>query len=389
MVLVTRKIQQHLLKAFRFGQIFGGLPFKWNQNSGKAEMRSTAQQRLWRLNLVFAFIYALYVLLRCLQVSLDSDSTYFQKINMRVMAAYFSLSIVMHLTIIMNRESIPSFINGFLGFSKYIEDRFSRFDSKPSLVSTASGFVMQAVWVSINCITTLMTLNAFLRPDSKEQVTSLFVDENSISITIRLVSACLMAFIEYMYHASTFMITLSALSYMAPILTIINELSCKTFRVTKDELRTPLNRVKMYQVLRVLMIAFNEIYGTLVIPCFKFLGIVIVVFCTYAAIRMEGIQALALGFLGYVMSLTLVVIFGMLAEFHFRSQNALEEIKLNGCSQDFLLTNKWLLFYKYCHSLTPLKVVLRSCYFVDRCMVLNMVNIILENTTTFLIVSHR
>ncbi|CAG7831081.1 unnamed protein product, partial [Allacma fusca] len=99
---------------------------------------------------------------------------------------------------------------------------YSKPDEKTPTMITMVGLVLQGMYYSINCITFLMAVNSFLRPKSPEQLTSLMDGEPSLKW--RTISACFIFYIEYIYHASTFIALMTFYPALAIFMSMINEL---------------------------------------------------------------------------------------------------------------------------------------------------------------------
>ncbi|CAG7785879.1 unnamed protein product, partial [Allacma fusca] len=202
---------------------------------------------------------------------------------------------------------------------------YSKPDGKIPNLITVVGLVLQGLYYSINCITVLMAINSFLRTKSPEKFTSLMDGEPSLEW--RTISACFIFYIEYICHASTFIALMTCYPALAIFMSMINELivSCRHNSMSSVELRTTVNKFRVYRKLQIQIMLLNQIYNYSLVPGVKILGIAVVIYCTYAGIKMSGIEACVLGFLGFFMVIFLLATFSFLAEFQLRSTRVLKE----------------------------------------------------------------
>ncbi|CAG7719659.1 unnamed protein product [Allacma fusca] len=379
--LLTPKFSHYLVRANNFGVIFGGHPYRWNKKDCVTELVGRRKQLLWRFNMILGITYVLFVYFRCVQVNLDSTRSNAQKIYMRIMAAYMSLSLIAHISVIQNLGLTDAFSNQYFNFTDTFQRMYSKEDGKTPTMMIIMGLVLQLMYYSINCLTVLMALNSFLRPTSPEQLTSLMDGEPSLEW--RTISACFIFYIEYIYHASTLLVMMTFYPALAIFMSMINELSCRHNSMSSVELRTTVNKFRVYRELQIQIMLLNQIYNYSLVPGVKILGIAVVIYCTYAGIKMSGIEAYALGFLGFFMVLLLLATFSFLAEFHLRSTRVLKEWEQQ---------TQWDENYKYIRTslrtFRPLVANIRDSYYVDRRMVLSLATILVVNTSNFLLVNN-
>ncbi|CAG7815340.1 unnamed protein product [Allacma fusca] len=275
--------------------------------------------------MVVLFAYTIFVYVRCVQTNVDEGRSNLEKMYMKFMAVYMSLGVVPNLAVILNKDIIPAFNNSLLKFSADFEVAYFK---KPSTVLTIQKIttrLLGSLYYSCLCVTILMTMNGILRPNSPEQLASVF-DTNSKALNI--VSAVFYGYIECIYRAAT----------------------SKNY--------TNSNKV----------------------PGLKCIGVLAIVGCSYAGVRMDGIPAYAFGYLGVVILSFLAVLLSYFGEFHHRSSKFLLELKMTGHR---VAEKNWM--RKYAQAMPPLKAVMRSHYFIDRPMVLNFANIILLQSCNFLL----
>ncbi|CAG7826157.1 unnamed protein product [Allacma fusca] len=227
-----------------------------------------------------------------------------------------------------------------------------------------------------------MAINSFLRPTSPEQLTS-FLD-GAPSLQRRIISACFFAYVEYVFHSSAFIILTTFYPALVIFMTMINELSYRHNHMTTDELRAAINKFRVYRQLQIQIMILNRIYNYSIFPFCKILGICMVVYCTYAAIKMSGIESFALGFLGTFLVMMLLSTFSFLAEFHFRSTRVLKE-----WNQQTRWDGNGYVYIRAClRTFRPLVANMRTCYYVDREMVLTLASILVVNTTNSLLLDN-
>ncbi|CAG7721043.1 unnamed protein product, partial [Allacma fusca] len=118
--LLSLKILRYIAFAHHFGYIFAGHPYRWNTTERRIEIVGWGRRMIWRINMVIGFSYTLFVCIRCIQINLDDTQSKADQIYMRVMAAYFTVSVFGHLGIIMNVDVLPGYTNQLLEFSASI-----------------------------------------------------------------------------------------------------------------------------------------------------------------------------------------------------------------------------------------------------------------------------
>ena len=138
----------------------------------------------------------------------------------------------------------------------------------------------------------------------------------------------------------------------------------------------------MYERLQVLVAIYNDSCCGMIVPAAKLALVIIIMFCTYGAIRFEGILAGAMGILSLFCVTVLVIMFTCLSELHLLSSKLLRIWRAHRRQGANAL---WL--RKRVKALRELKAILRSLYAVDRHMVGTMVMSTIEETVTFLYVN--
>ena len=73
--------------------------------------------------------------------------------------------------------------------------------------------------------------------------------------------------------------------------------SLEQSKLTNDRLREPKNIFHVYRVLQIQVKDGNQVYGAMIVGG-KVLLFLLAVYCTYGAIRLSGIMAIALGIVG-------------------------------------------------------------------------------------------
>lgn len=138
----------------------------------------------------------------------------------------------------------------------------------------------------------------------------------------------------------------------------------------------------MYLRLKILLCAYNDCCCRLIVPGAKFAMMIIIVFCTYGAVRFSGLLAAGMAGLATFSVAVLVIWFTSLSELHLLSTELLEKWRRDpGIGLGMPWTRKRI------RALKELKVVVGSYYYVDRPMVATMIMTIIEETANFLLVN--
>ena len=138
----------------------------------------------------------------------------------------------------------------------------------------------------------------------------------------------------------------------------------------------------MYARLQVLVAVYNDCCCRMIVPAAKLALVVIIMLCTYGAIRFEGILAASMGILSLFCVTVLVIMFTCLSELHLLSSKLL---RIWRADRRHGANSLWL--RKRVKAFRELKAVLRSLYTVDRHMVGTMVMGTIEETVTFFFVN--
>jgi hypothetical protein len=331
--------------------------------------------------MIVALTYTLFVYFRCLLTEIDADKGNGEKMYMRLMAAQMSLALVVHANVIIHRKLIPLYVNHCHELALLFERKYLKSRARVPLIVTLTGWTLQAAYTTCIYFTILMTVNALMRPTSPEQPASVFASKPTIPI--RIGSACFMCYIDCLYLSSVFPICAGYFPACSLFLSILSEMSYRTCCNAKEILRkSTIVKFQLYQLLRMEIKLLNTIFDFAILGL-KIIGILVVVYGAYGGIRMEGIESAALGVLSPLMTVFILVIFSYLAEFHFRSTNLLREWKAQLVRDQ---NRRWV--KKYIRALTPLKITIRSCYFVDRQIVLTLASILATNVSNILMLDH-
>ncbi|CAG7836501.1 unnamed protein product [Allacma fusca] len=379
-ILITRKISKYFILGYNFGSWIVASPIVWDKSTNKSQLVSSWKLRLWTVNISMAVLYAIFVEARALTICMDSSKSTSEKMYMMFLIPYFVASLIVHLVVWQNKERMVAFNNECFRFASKFEKQYIREYTKQPWILKFIGFAVQLTYISIIETVALMTANAFIRADSPDMPSSLW--SSSPTIFDRVISAAIMCHTISMFASSCFLILMSLFTSSGLILAVNAELSSKAILTTPDFKRSGLRKLRMWRILQIIIKVFNEIFCFVFLPCYKFLGSCLVVFCGYAGLKMEGIHAHVLMLVGSYVFVLLLLTFSFLAEFHFQSTAVLKEFKDR---LEWDLNRHWVL--RHLRALVPLRADMRSKYFIDRGMVLTLAHILVTNTASFLLVN--
>lgn len=106
----------------------------------------------------------------------------------------------------------------------------------------------------------------------------------------------------------------------------------------------------------------------------------LVVFCTYSAVRLDGFIALMLGIMGLTTGTILIVFFSNLANVYEMSMDLKRKLQSLGFSR-----SRTSLLGKRVRALRPIRFWMISSYYVDRLLVLTIIDTIVDTSISFLL----
>ncbi|CAG7815375.1 unnamed protein product [Allacma fusca] len=371
---------QLIVPCAKFGEAFAGHPFKWNEVKQRAEIGSPKQQLIWSINVTLALIHVLFVLIRGVQSSVDKALSARDQIQLEFMSTYYLLVAFLHTAIIQNRYIFPYYVNQCFDVIENFEKDFVTSNCKSPKTVKAIGAIMQLLWLLLVALHGFIIIISLMRPYSYEQVSSLLGSKEGMSSSLTaLPSGVVTVYAVYMYVSSVTTIVLVGFCTLLLYLFILDELRPSESSVTGDHLRQTQNVLHVYGKIQLLMNLANQIYGQIIVPCAKVLMMSWCVYSTYGAIMMHGVLSLAHGFVAIFSFGYLAVLFTFLAQLQGRSS----DVKVYWREHLNSSYDPW--FRKSLKSLPDITFKLRGLYFVDRHMVLAMLQAIIENTVTFLL----
>ncbi|CAG7718262.1 unnamed protein product, partial [Allacma fusca] len=284
-------------------------------------MGSGLQENIWRFNMLIAMAHALFVYIRCIQMELDDiPVSSYQRIFIRFMVAGYTLGAVLHFGIISKRNDIVLFVNQYMETMKNFESKFVKDNAATPKLVTSVGIVMQIVSFSFRGVWFVMTVVSAARPTSREQISSLFLNNSysSLFVPVLILNAIFMAHIIYIFYSSGSVIVQTALAAF-PMLTILDELNPEKTSITGGEFRRGPNFIIFYKCVLLIVNFGNQIWTETILPASKVLLITSCVLCTCGAFRMKGLFAVGLGIIAVFAVGFLVILFTLIAEIHSRS----------------------------------------------------------------------
>ena len=157
-------------------------------------------------------------------------------------------------------------------------------------------------------------------------------------------------------------------------------------KLTTRRFQRPRDRVQAYRALQLQANAIDRVYWLLIVVI-QYDMMLLVVFCTYGAIRLDGLIGIALGILGLSSISMLVVFLSSFAEFYSGSSNALQSLTRMTVRSDLIANHTqraW--FRRSVKSLRIARIPVAGMYYIDKELVLNAVGII-SNGVFFLLVN--
>ena len=147
----------------------------------------------------------------------------------------------------------------------------------------------------------------------------------------------------------------------------------------------------LYTCLYLQIAEYNRVYLILLAGS-KILLVLFAVFCTYGAIRLEGMMSFSLGWIGFSCTVFLAVLLSCLAEFYVRSSVVRKILKRQlpavsmapRCHHDRCVPlDKWM--RKKVTATKEMRFCLGSAYYVDKPLLLTTFDIIVDQTISFLV----
>ncbi|CAG7690871.1 unnamed protein product [Allacma fusca] len=270
--------------------------------------------------MTLAFSHLVFVYIRCIQIELKLiPVSKYQLIYVRSMGVFYSLGAILHFGVIYKKTDIVQFLNQVMETIQNFERKNVGGSTKAPKIITDIELVMQMVKYSFGGAWLVFTILV-----SEIQGLARSIDSKGSK------------------NKSTLLVC-----------------TCRWFCMYVD--------------------IACEIYTEVVLPVAQMLLIVNVVFCTYGAVKMEGIPSLGLGLLGLFAFGFLTVLFTLMTEVHDRASAA--KLYWKGCG----IADPWLRRALQAMPVKSLK--LAGTYIIDRQIVLTMVDVILSQTVTFLLVN--
>lgn len=151
--------------------------------------------------------------------------------------------------------------------------------------------------------------------------------------------------------------------------------------------RSSKHLLSLYTCLHLQLDELNRVY-MITLAGAKILLVLFSVFCTYGAIRLNGIMAISLGWIGSSCTIFLAITLNTLAEFNVQSMSALQVFRKQmaaGSSNDGETPSKW--FRMKVNSLREFRVQIGSAYYIDKPIILTTFKIIFDATINFLLMN--
>ena len=137
-----------------------------------------------------------------------------------------------------------------------------------------------------------------------------------------------------------------------------------------EAFRHPQDRVRAYRVLQLQTGAMDRVYW-IVSAASQNMFMFIVMFGVYGAIRLDGLVAIALGFLGLTAAVLLVVLLGSWGEVESASSKAMGTIHTMTTRADVLENKKMRTWLKIsARSLRAARIPICGMYYIDKQLIL-------------------
>ncbi|CAG7690352.1 unnamed protein product [Allacma fusca] len=219
----------------------------------------------------------------------------------------------------------------------------------------------------------LVTISAFFRPFSPELLSSVLVDPSHY--LARITVTMFQAYFMHMYILNAQFLIFFHFNFYFNLLGTLSEMKSKGSSVNSLGLKYSKNSLKTYKILRLLLKESSKAVG----PAFegsKVLLILFAIYCTYGAIRLQGLVAVTMGVIGINCTLLLAVGLQTLGDIHHKSSSILDLYERTYGGQQIRATLK---------ELPALKFNIGSFYNIDRSMVLTFFKIVFDSTANFLL----
>ena len=157
--------------------------------------------------------------------------------------------------------------------------------------------------------------------------------------------------------------------------------------VTNQVFGRPKERVQAYRALLLFVDAIDRVYGFGLVTT-KYTIMVVSVLCAYGAIRLGGIVSLTLGACGFSLTMNLMAFLNGWAEFYLGSTQALDTLVTLTTAPRVIDDRRlcaWL--RRSIRSLRLARLPIAGAYYVDKELVLTVVNTIIDNVI-FLLVNY-
>ncbi|CAG7710719.1 unnamed protein product [Allacma fusca] len=263
-------------------------------------------------------------------------------------------------------------------FVPAIENYPIRPTSKPKyfeLFDDFCGVFLPLVYYSAMALIASSNIIVIAMPDIPVLFTSLANQPENLPLVAHCIQALLEMYILLSMGTTLLATTFPSVPWMFYEVEILEQLAYDNW--TKKAERSARDFLKIYREFNVLQKEAQCFFGPIVLPSFQICAMIIATYSIYGAIRLHGIIIIFLGFLGFIVLLTLLVGFTRFGHVYMHSLDALEGWKVNCRDKRFT---------KILKSFAPIRIRFQNQYYADPGLVLTIFATIFQSVVNLLVI---